>query len=749
MSTMARSTVPLLTGVFIWLLAPSVPALAQNAEGMFVTVPNPITSEAVNRIKAQVSPRIDPKSLQRARTVIFDFNPDDKPSATADFGAALSLQNYILNEVKPQGVTTVAFVHAETTAHTVLPVLACSEIVMSKGNGAAIGRIVGDVVPPFGPKDSKRIIYQETLDKVGGVRAGLGAVVRKMYDKDVQLRRGEDKASPVRQKIFIDAREPDELKRVAGAIAVDGAQDGQIGLFATRYARDIELCKAIAETRAEVAEIYGLPPSSLRDDPLQGQTPDVFQWTLKKDIDASTRESVGRIIRDVQAKGGNVLVLIINAGGTDLVAARALADDLRKAQTGEKPLKIVALIPETAPGAGTVVALGCSEIVMTKTKPDAEGEVNEAEIGDFTQYLKKARPEDADAVLESIRQLATAQGYPAVLIDGMFKRDLEILRASRKSSGNRKVIMTREEFDRDNEAAKKATPANETPDVWVQDKVIKSPGQLLKLSATLAAELGLARTTVEGSDASAVSAVYGWPDAKSPDPGWLDRFADFLKQPPVTVLLVVIGFTGLILELKLPGLTVPGIIAALCFILVFWAHSKFSGQTFVLALLLFLMGLVLVGMEIFVIPGFGAAGISGILAMLAGLALVTLEKVPQTGSDWGELGMRVSQYMIAMVGAMILSLFIARFLPKLPGANRLVLNAPDDVSHPTEVLPGAGEAAGLIGAIGTSNTALRPAGVVKFGDKFVDVVSDGGYIPAGTRVQVIMVEGTRIVVKEV
>ena len=49
-----------------------------------------------------------------------------------------------------------------------------------------------------------------------------------------------------------------------------------------------------------------------------------------------------------------------------------------------------------------------------------------------------------------------------------------------------------------------------------------------------------------------------------------------------------------------------------------------------------------------------------------------------------------------------------------------------------DLLPGAGEAAELLGAMGTANTPLRPAGVVKFGDKFVDVVSDGGFIPAGT-----------------
>ncbi|MCL6479715.1 MAG: hypothetical protein K6T65_15165 [Peptococcaceae bacterium] len=191
-------------------------------------------------------------------------------------------------------------------------------------------------------------------------------------------------------------------------------------------------------------------------------------------------------------------------------------------------------------------------------------------------------------------------------------------------------------------------------------------------------------------------------------------------------------------------------VAALCFILVFWSQSRFSGQTFVLALLLFLLGLVLVGTEIFVLPGFGAPGIFGILSMLAGLALVTFDRLPESGAEWGQLGWRVLMYLLAMLGALLSALLIARFLPKVPYANRLILEAPAERGErAVEFLPGAEEAAELLGAIGTSHTPLRPAGVVRFGDKFVDVVSDGSFIPAGTRVQVIQVEGTRIVVKEV
>jgi membrane-bound ClpP family serine protease len=311
------------------------------------------------------------------------------------------------------------------------------------------------------------------------------------------------------------------------------------------------------------------------------------------------------------------------------------------------------------------------------------------------------------------------------------------VRATEKTNKLHTKLMTREEFEGLKEN-------------WSEDGTIKPRGISLKLNATMAASLGLARYAIDSTDPRDVAVnLYGCRDIKDVESSLLDRFADFLRIPVVTVLLVVIGFTGLILELKVPGLTVPGIIAALCFILVFWSQSRFSGQTFVLALLLFLLGLVLIGLEIFVLPGFGACGVCGILCMLAGLGLVTLDRVPQTGADWGNLGVKVSEYMFAMMGSLGLSFLIARFLPKVPYANRLVLSAPSESVQAGSALPGAVEAAELQGAIGTTNTALRPAGVVRIGEKFVDVVSDGGFIPAGSRVQVILVEGTRIVVKEV
>ena len=743
MSISVRNSAATLTCALVCALFSTGPVFGQNAEGIFVSVPNPITSESVRAIKAQVNRSIDPQNPRRVKTIVFDFNSDDKPASSADFGSCYDLRKFIHNTVNKAGVTTVAFVHLNATGHTVLPILACREIVMSKD--AAIGQIVGETVSTL--DDNEKFSYDQTLKDSN--RTALSAVVRKMYDSSLHLRKAKRKPPNDTGYVYFNKDGP-EAAEMAGDPktwpTVDGAPDAQIALYPARVAREVGLCTGTAENRREVAAIYGI--SNIHNDPLGDQQPDVYRWTLRDDIDGGTKDSLARVINDVRRKGGNVLILVIDVGGQDLVAARAVADELRAAQTGENPIKIVAFVNGRAPAAGTVVALGCFEIVMYRPKADAEGK--ESEIGDFSDYLKRnPNGGNTEANLASIRELAQSQGYDPLLIDGMFHKELELLLASKRTSANRKALMTREKFDADNAEAKAFAAKNGgVPDLWNLDKVIKPKDQLLKLNATRAEEVRLAAAVVEEPDVKAVTTAYGWPDAKDPDPGWLDKFAEFLRMPVVTVLIVVIGFTGLILELKVPGLTVPGIIAALSFILVFWAHSKFSGQTFVLALLLFLMGLVLIGLEIFVIPGFGACGIFGILCMLAGLALVTVDKIPQTGAEWGILGIRISRYLFAMMGAMGLALVIARYLPKLPGANRLVLNAPPETTV-ADMLPGGAEAAELLGAIGTTNTPLRPAGVVKFADKFVDVVSDGGFIPAGTRVQVIQVEGTRIVVKEV
>src|SRR5437588_12735235 len=101
----------------------------------------------------------------------------------------------------------------------------------------------------------------------------------------------------------------------------------------------------------------------------------------------------------------------------------------------------------------------------------------------------------------------------------------------------------------------------------------------------------------------------------------------------MAVFLVMIGIACLILELKMPGVGLPGVLSALCFVLYFWAHSRLAGHLTMLALLLFVLGLILIALEVFVVPGLGITGISGVLLVLVSLTLATVLKKPETTQE--------------------------------------------------------------------------------------------------------------------
>lgn len=718
-----------------WVALPGI-ASAQNAVnrlGLFVTVPSPLSSDAITRIKKQVDDARN-RGEQRPAVVIFDFNPNNQDVTSEDFGVCFNLARYISNL---HDVTTVGFVHARLGGHLNLPALACKELVMS--SSAQIGNILPAGETKLSSTEANG--YEEILVQS---RAAQLAVVRKMYDPQVQLRKGRKDGADW----YFDLRDRKTVEKqgvqVTDTRAPGSAPDGRIGSFNGSQARELGLARVIAEDRNSLAEIYSLSATSLRESPLGAREPVAYRYMLRGPINPGVRESVNRVARKVLSQDGNMLFLVLDdCGDGDLQAARELAEDLITLEK-ESGLFSVAFVPNNAPDTAAVVALGCSEIVMSRRADlsSAEGEAPEARFGDFEDYLNRGRGRteniDVDTWVSSLRDLAEKQGYPPLLIEGMLNRDLEIIRARSKTDRARSRLMTEEEF-------------SEQKADWDSDGVIKAKGQLLTLTASRAQELGMVRLVVANRDTDDVLKQYGLDPSQVRDatPAWLDQFAAFLKQPSVTLLLVVIAFAGLMLELKVPGTAIPGIISALCFILVFWSQTQFSGQLMILAGLLFILGLFLVLIEIFVLPGFGAAGVMGLILILGSMALLTMDQIPQSGADWMQFFSKFGQYMVALLVAVLAVAWVSRYLPNIPYANRLMLPAPEDEAEMESSLPGATLAASLLGAVGTAVTVLRPAGTVRFGDQFVDVVSEGGYIPAGGKVQVVEVEGNRIVVKEV
>ena len=228
----------------------------------------------------------------------------------------------------------------------------------------------------------------------------------------------------------------------------------------------------------------------------------------------------------------------------------------------------------------------------------------------------------------------------------------------------------------------------------------------------------------------------------------LDRIAGFFRMPIVHVALVAIGLIGLIFEFKYPGTTFPGSVAAICFVLFFWSFS-FVGEFIVLAVLLFLLGLVLLGLEVFIIPGLGFAGVAGAALMFFGLLLVTLQHWPSDPEEWAEVGATFGGLAIALVVGVAGAIALTWSLPSVPLLNRMVLAPPEE--EPSTVptsLSNSGMVA-LLGAMGVAVTPLRPAGKAQFGEQFLDVIAEGDYVPPGNRVRVVEIEGSRIVVKEI
>lgn len=371
--------------------------------------------------------------------------------------------------------------------------------------------------------------------------------------------------------------------------------------------------------------------------------------------------------------------------------------------------------------------------------PDAE---TDAILGDFETYLRNTgqNPDVLKRLFRDFLDLRKQAGRPAVdplLFDALVDQDITVVRGEHVQTGGKKLF--------------KEAELNADKD-WKFAGAVKPRGKLLELRTRVAQDNGLLREALDKKDARALYAIYSLePGAvRDAEPHWLDNFAKLLRKKELSIVLILIGIGGLILELKAPGLMIPGIVAAICFVLFFWSQSQLNQKIIYLAVLLFILGIALIAIEIFILPGFGITGLSGILLVIGGIGLATVDKIPSTSEEWITLAARIMQYGLTMVGSTVAAMIFARYLPKIPYANRLMLVPPADAPGGMEpvFLPGAEQAASLLGKTGYSTSMLRPAGSARFDDVIVDVVTEGDFIETGTPIQVIEVEGTRIVVKK-
>jgi membrane-bound serine protease (ClpP class) len=272
------------------------------------------------------------------------------------------------------------------------------------------------------------------------------------------------------------------------------------------------------------------------------------------------------------------------------------------------------------------------------------------------------------------------------------------------------------------------------------DDVVEE-GKLLTLTTKQALELGMADAEAETlQDILEAEEMKG---ARITVAGMnsAERVSGFLTQAIVSSILITIALLGIFFEIRTPGFGVPGTVALIAFALFFGSHYLVNlagwGE-----IILFVFGVVMLLIEIFVIPGFGIVGTIGIIAIVASLYLSLVGRFMPT-TDFVS-GAKV--LAIAFISSFVIILVALRFLPKFTPFQRLVLDTTEAEDEGYRSSPAEYES--LLGKEGVALTLLRPAGTAIIDGEKVSVVTEGDFIEKDSRIRVSKVEGYRVVVEK-
>jgi len=228
----------------------------------------------------------------------------------------------------------------------------------------------------------------------------------------------------------------------------------------------------------------------------------------------------------------------------------------------------------------------------------------------------------------------------------------------------------------------------------------------------------------------------------------------YLTSMPVRIFLLVIILLGAYIEFHTPGVGVPGL-AALIALAVFVGAPYLTGLASVLDLVLIVVGVLLLLAELFVIPGFGLAGVAGILLIFLGLfgTFVPSEPdwrfVPQLPATWEAMKRGFTAMALALAISLVIMWYLARHLPQIPVASQLVLSAEVARGQTLDAgAPAIETVAVQAGDRGVALSILRPAGVARIRGERRDVVTQGEMIEKGAALEVLDVRGNHIVVRQ-
>lgn len=451
-----------------------------------------------------------------------------------------------------------------------------------------------------------------------------------------------------------------------------------------------------------------MAPDTIDGDTISEGKTLVYTFAIQDNIAAPTWRITQEAIEEAVSMKADVVILHLNTYGGEVSAADSIRTKLLNA-----PMPVHVFIDDNAASAGALIAIACDSIYM---KPG--GKIGAATV--VNQTGEQVPDKYQSYMRATMRATAEAHG-----------KDTIISGADTLYTWHRNPAIAEAMVD---------------PRLYVEG--VSDTGQVLTFTASEA----MANGYCEGMAASIeeVIAILGIEEYElsTYKPTGMDKVIGFLINPMVSGVLIMIIIGGIYFELQSPGIGFAlgaSIVAAL----LYFAPLYLEGMAENWELILFIVGIILIMVEVFAIPGFGVAGVAGIIAVITGLTLSLVDNVvfedPEfTGEGLGILMKSLSLVLVAVLMGIIFSLWATRKLLTTTAFGNLSLKSEQRAE---EGFIGVGtEQRELIGEEGVAQTVLRPSGRVMIKDKLYDAKSEYGFIEKGEAIRVVRYETGQVYV---
>lgn len=702
--------------------AEDVPSPTIQRTGYIVKVPLPLIGNRDAEIIQQIRriAEVSADNVGQRPVVVLQFESTglpQQPTSSQDqgirgsqFERCLSLARF-LTDREAAALRPVAYLPQSVVGHAVLPVLACQEIF------ARPGVQLGDASADSAVEPTILAAYR---DIVARGRTNIpAAVVEAMLLPNTELRRISLTDTPGTQVVSLaEANRLQDEGKVSEFHETIWNGAGP-ALLSSEQMRGWRWIGPTVQSLAELTSNLGVD-GSLRS---VQQLP--REWrAVSIDINRTlNRQQVNQLLRSirssVQENDTNLIVFQLQSGDCDLEQASRLASAI--ADLRDK-VYTVGLVEDSLSGPISLIPVACNEAIL----------IGQSTIGPDTR--PSAPSPLSEAQLRSLDDLAIRIQRPLPLLSVLADRTAIVSTYIHQASGQTSIFsqaQIQNHIDRQ---------------AWVPKQRVAGGAAV---QPEVALEYGLVNS-VEETSQLALSRL-GLSDLPEPlRTSWIDSTVEMIAaQPWIARLLLMIGMMALMVELGSPGISLGGLVAGLCFLGYFWIEGL-NGNVEMLEILLFFGGIFVLAIELFVLPGFGIFGITGLMMVFVSLVLAAQTFVWPTSSS--ELNTVASNLfwiaLIGLSGMMGLVIFHQR-LEQLPMFRWLSLQPGGTESieevEQREVLTHFEH---LIGQLGLTTTRLNPSGKAQFGDDLVSVVGCDGMIGAGAQVRVVEVRGNLIIVEE-